>query len=373
MWPRITILAFADRRRTDLPLSALRQGAAVPGLHPEAALRGMRARFRLRGCATDRRCSVILFAGFVVVGLALIVEFSTSRRSGCTRCCGAADPAGHARAAAVQGRADRPAISPRCGGRPARPRGRSVTQAAGHRRRLLLPTLAALVALAVLCRPRHRQIERKAWKEGLIATLTERCRTGDRSAATRLMGPPDGRDRRVSPCRAPGGASEQPGGLVYGRLGPAAMSRVPATGCSRRRGWPTAALWWSTAASCPKGAARRRAAPRGRSRARSRSSVRYAGRSARPVHPGRRSGTQSLVRARPRRHGGRQGPGPVAPFFIDQEAPEPPGGLPRPGRIRSNLPNNHLQYALTWYGLALVLVVVFVVWARGRTSERMDA
>ena len=68
-----------------------------------------------------------------------------------------------------------------------------------------------------------------------------------------------------------------------------------------------------------------------------------------------------------------KGWGPVAPFFIDQEAPEPPGGLPRPGRIRSNLPNNHLQYALTWYGLALVLVVVFVVWARGRTSERMDA
>ena len=55
------------------------------------------------------------------------------------------------------------------------------------------------------------------------------------------------------------------------------------------------------------------------------------------------------------------------------ERPEPPGGLPRPGRIRPNLPNNHLQYALTWYGLALVLVVVFGVWVRGRSSEPTGA
>ena len=61
-----------------------------------------------------------------------------------------------------------------------------------------------------------------------------------------------------------------------------------------------------------------------------------------------------------------KGWGPVAPFFIDQEAPVPPGGLPRPGPLTVNLPNNHLQYAVTWYGLALALVVVFGVWAFGR-------
>src|SRR5262249_13779456 len=52
-----------------------------------------------------------------------------------------------------------------------------------------------------------------------------------------------------------------------------------------------------------------------------------------------------------------KGWGEVAPFFVDQEAPSAPGGLPKAGRIVPNLPNNHLQYALTWYGLALVLVV----------------
>ena len=63
---------------------------------------------------------------------------------------------------------------------------------------------------------------------------------------------------------------------------------------------------------------------------------------------------------------------PVAPFYVEQESPVPPGGLPRPGKIMVNLPNNHLQYAVTWYGLALVLVVVFVLWARSsRPAQQM--
>ena len=61
--------------------------------------------------------------------------------------------------------------------------------------------------------------------------------------------------------------------------------------------------------------------------------------------------------------------GPVAPFYVEQEAPAAPGGYPRAGRVRPNLPNNHLQYAITWYGLALVLVVIFALWARGRTRK----
>jgi surfeit locus 1 family protein len=59
------------------------------------------------------------------------------------------------------------------------------------------------------------------------------------------------------------------------------------------------------------------------------------------------------------------------PFFVDQEAPVPPGGLPAPGSLRANLRNEHLQYALTWYGLAGVLVVMFGVWLfrRSRGTE----
>ncbi|MGI8525579.1 MAG: SURF1 family protein, partial [Pseudolabrys sp.] len=58
--------------------------------------------------------------------------------------------------------------------------------------------------------------------------------------------------------------------------------------------------------------------------------------------------------------------GAVAPFYIDQEAPVPPGGLPRAGRLSLELPNNHLQYALTWFGLALALAGVYITWLVGR-------
>jgi surfeit locus 1 family protein len=61
--------------------------------------------------------------------------------------------------------------------------------------------------------------------------------------------------------------------------------------------------------------------------------------------------------------------GEVAPFFIELESPVPPGGLPAPGPLKVNLPDDHLQYAMTWYGLAAVLVVTFAFWLRSRWQE----
>jgi len=58
-----------------------------------------------------------------------------------------------------------------------------------------------------------------------------------------------------------------------------------------------------------------------------------------------------------------QGIGSAAPFYVEQESPAPPGGLPQPGKLVVRLRNQHLGYAVTWYGLALVLVVAFAVWA----------
>ena len=62
----------------------------------------------------------------------------------------------------------------------------------------------------------------------------------------------------------------------------------------------------------------------------------------------------------------------VAPFYVEQESPVPPGGLPKPGKLKVALPDNHLQYALTWYGLALVLVISFTTWAYGQSREQKD-
>lgn len=49
-------------------------------------------------------------------------------------------------------------------------------------------------------------------------------------------------------------------------------------------------------------------------------------------------------------------------FFIDANDAPNPGGLPVGGVTLIDLPNNHLQYAVTWYGLAAALVGVVVAW-----------
>ena len=57
----------------------------------------------------------------------------------------------------------------------------------------------------------------------------------------------------------------------------------------------------------------------------------------------------------------------VAPFTVDAGTDAtPPGGLPQAGETRLAFENNHLGYALTWYGLAATCVGVFAAWARGR-------
>jgi len=58
--------------------------------------------------------------------------------------------------------------------------------------------------------------------------------------------------------------------------------------------------------------------------------------------------------------------GTVAPFYIDQEAPPAPGGLPKVGPLKASLPNNHLQYAVTWYGLGLAILAAALFFWRAR-------
>jgi surfeit locus 1 family protein len=67
-----------------------------------------------------------------------------------------------------------------------------------------------------------------------------------------------------------------------------------------------------------------------------------------------------------------KGWGEVAPFFIELESPQPSGGIPRAGPLKVNLRNEHLQYALTWYGLALVVVVMLGFWLRSSPSREQS-
>jgi surfeit locus 1 family protein len=50
----------------------------------------------------------------------------------------------------------------------------------------------------------------------------------------------------------------------------------------------------------------------------------------------------------------------LLPVVVEADATPNPGGLPIGGQTRIELPNNHLQYAITWYGLAAALVGVYI-------------
>jgi len=54
----------------------------------------------------------------------------------------------------------------------------------------------------------------------------------------------------------------------------------------------------------------------------------------------------------------------VAPFVLIAMGPPPAQLWPDPAQHLPRPPNDHLNYAITWYSLALVLVVMFVTWAR---------
>ncbi|MEM7022138.1 MAG: SURF1 family protein [Pseudomonadota bacterium] len=56
----------------------------------------------------------------------------------------------------------------------------------------------------------------------------------------------------------------------------------------------------------------------------------------------------------------------LLPVVLEADATSNPGGLPVGGLTRITLANNHLQYAVTWYGLALTLVAVYLAFSLRR-------
>jgi len=59
----------------------------------------------------------------------------------------------------------------------------------------------------------------------------------------------------------------------------------------------------------------------------------------------------------------------LVPFFVDANAAPNPGGLPVGGVTIIDLPNSHLQYAFTWYGLAAALAAVLIIRLRRPAKE----
>jgi len=229
---------------------------------------------------------------------------------------------------------------------------------------LLLPALLAFIVLIGLG---TWQVERKAWKEALIATLTERLAAPPEAlpapATWQSLDPASDEYRHVKFTAQFDHAAEA---LVYGA---ASAFRPDVSGPG---------YWVFTPARLTDGGivmVNRGFVPEDRKDAKSRADGQVSG----PVEiigalrwPDTRhwftpadDAAHNLWFARdPRAIAAAKGLGAVAPFFVEMEAPVPPGGLPSPGKIVVNLPDNHLQYAITWYGLAAALVGVFAVFIR---------
>lgn len=67
--------------------------------------------------------------------------------------------------------------------------------------------------------------------------------------------------------------------------------------------------------------------------------------------------------------GGRPDPA-LDTFFVEADANHNPGGLPIGGQTQLDIPNDHLQYAFTWFLLALALIGVYLSyhWENGRLT-----
>ena len=239
----------------------------------------------------------------------------------------------------------------------------------------LLP--AAILAFAALIALGTWQVQRKAWKEGLIATLNERVAEQPSALPAAESWPSlDRASEEYRPVKFSGEFDHRKESLVYGAAS-AFRPDVSEPG-----------YWVFTPARLADGRfviVNRGFVPEGRQDP----ALRAEGQVAGPVEivgamrwPDARSWLSpadeplhNLWFARdPQAIADAKGVHPVAPFFVEQEAPAPPGGLPQPGKIVVRLRNEHLQYAITWYGLAAALFVVFAVWAfsSGREGRRSE-
>jgi len=239
------------------------------------------------------------------------------------------------------------------------------------RRGIVVPVIFVLVAVALLAALGTWQMERKSWKEGLIDQLN------DKLSAQPVPMPPHERWTELSPqadefrrVKFPAefldqealvytsGSSIRPdvSGPGYWVLSPARLAdgsmvvvnrgfvpegkQDPST---RREGQPHGVIDVIGAMRWPE---------------------------ARGMFTPNDQPSKNLWFARdPAAIAAAKGWGATAPFYIDQEAPPAPGGLPKVGPLKPSLPNNHLQYAVTWYGLALVTLISGIVFLRSRRRE----
>ena len=234
-------------------------------------------------------------------------------------------------------------------------------------RRLLIPGLFTLVGLAILISLGLWQLERKQWKEGLIATLDRQMKAPPVPLPSASQWPKLTREnsefRRVS-LRAEFPADAKPAYLYTGASALREDVKQPGYFVFAPARLPDGRVVVVNRGYVPMDHPRENPAGPGE----------IVGFIRWPESPGlfvpdrNETGEIWFVRD-PEAMAKTRGWGFVAPFYIDQESPVPAGGLPRPGPLSVNLRNDHLGYAITWFGLAASLAAVFAAWA---TRKRYD-
>ena len=63
------------------------------------------------------------------------------------------------------------------------------------------------------------------------------------------------------------------------------------------------------------------------------------------------------------------GIGKVEPYYIEAGPAENRGGFPVGGQTRFEIPNDHLQYAITWFSFAVIGIVIYLLYHRRRARE----
>jgi surfeit locus 1 family protein len=240
------------------------------------------------------------------------------------------------------------------------------------RRGLVVPSVAAACAFAVLCGLGTWQVQRRAWKEGLIATVSERF------AASPAALPPPAEWTRLDPATDEFRRVRFTAELLNDK-----EALVFTTGSSLHGGDAGPGYWVFTPARVRDRIVmvNRGFVPEARKDPATRPQGQIAGPAEIvgvmrwPEPPGlftpAADAAKNLWFARDSAAIAQaKGLGPVAPFYVEQESPPAPGGLPRTGALQPSFPNNHLGYAITWYGLALVLAGSFSVWFVGRLRRR---
>jgi surfeit locus 1 family protein len=235
-------------------------------------------------------------------------------------------------------------------------------------RSLLAPGLATLIALAILLSLGVWQLERKAWKESLITQIETRAHGAPGDIVPEAQWPGwRATDDEFRHVRVTGTFLHDKEIAVHGLM-------------SAQRGSPVQGFYIFTPLHLPGGAiimVNRGFVPSELRDSASRMDTQPAGDVTvtglvrAPDHRG-----WFLLDNRPERDewftrditamAHARGLERVAPFWIDADPVPTATGWPRPGQTRLAIPNNHLGYALTWFGLALTLVAVFGAWAWGR-------